>query len=245
MAEDRSPLKVRKMNMLTKDSHGFTLIEVMVTTIILTIIVSLSFFSTTFYLNEWQHNRLGDTSAIQGFRMQRLLHAAVESAWEYFVSDPANETIGNYYPYFKGQVDSIAFVTTSPVFTKNTTAAVRIRLVSDKNATTTNLIYEEESLDKKYIRYYDDIINYLHTFTIPIPGSDIKFRYYGFKELQFLPDQERIEEILSWQATFDGKKKQTLPEIIEVVRQSNVEKTIYSFVVQARNYSKIGLYRHD
>jgi len=233
------------MNILIKDSRGFTLIEVMVTIIILTIIVSLSFFSMTFYLNEWQHNRLGDTRAIQEFRQHRLLHAAMESAWEYIVSDPANETIGYYYPYFKGQMDSIAFVTTSPVFTKNTAAAVRIRLVSNKDSKTTNLIYEEESLDKNYIRYYDDNINYSHIFNVSIQGKNLKFRYYGLWEWRMSPGREVPEQILSWQDTFDGKKKQVLPKIIEVVRQSNVEKAIYSFVVQASNHNKMGLYLHD
>jgi len=224
------------------DNRGFTLIEVLVAGIILAIIVSLSFFAMTLYLNEFRYARLSDTSAIGEFRQQQLLNAAMESVWEYFVTDPANERIGNYYPYFKGTSNSIDFITTSPVFTKNRTAVARIRLIDDNDESGCKLVYEEASLDKNYIRYYEDKIKYDHTLNISLSEKDLKFRYYGFWERRFLPDKEIEEEVLRWQDIFDGRKKKSVPEIIEIVKQSDAEETIYSFIVQARNKSKGALY---
>lgn len=231
--------------MCINDNRGFTLIEVLVTGMILSVLVSLSFFAMTLYLNELKYARLSDTSAIQEFRRQRLLQAAVESAWEYFITDPANERIGKYYPYFKGTSDSIAFITTSPVFAKNSTAAVRIRLIDDKGETGSKVVYEEASLDKYYIRYYKDEIKYHHTLNVSLPEKDLRFRFYGFWERRFLPGDEFGEEVLRWQGNFDGRDRQAVPEIIEIVMQSDSEEALYSFVVKARNKSKGAFYFRD
>jgi len=225
------------------NNRGFTLIEVLVTGMIMTVIVSLSFFAMSLYLNEWETGRMGDTAAVEKYRRLQLLHAAVESIWEYFVTDPANERVGHYYPYFKGKPSSLAFVTTSPAFTDSLAAAARIRLVEGKGQSGQELVYEEAPLDKAYIRYYDNKINYPVSFRLQLYGQRLRFRYYGRLEFRFLPQEERFEEIKGWKDTYDGQQRQAVPETIEMVSATDKNGTVYIFNVKAWNKAKLGYYR--
>lgn len=61
----------------------------------------------------------------------------VEPAWEYYITDPYNERMDVYYPYFKGDEKSVAFVTISAVFSDKCDAAARLRLEDSKDNTGT------------------------------------------------------------------------------------------------------------
>jgi prepilin-type N-terminal cleavage/methylation domain-containing protein len=224
------------------NQKGFTLIEMLVAGMILSIIVALAFFSMTFYLNEWEHGRMGDISAVEQYRRKQLVTAAMESAWEYYVTDPANERLNQYYPYFIGNPESVSFVTTSPVFTETDAAAARMSLRKIPDSSGRTLLYEEAPLDKFYIRYYDDKIKYPYSLGFHVNQSDLRIRYYGLDEIRFLPQQEDFEEIMQWHDRFDGKERRVMPELIAITGTSGRDQTIFRFEIRARNRQKSGLY---
>ena len=214
------------MNPVLADNQGFTLIEMLITGLILSIIVSLCFFPITLYLNEWEQNRLGNTAVVEQYRQNHLVADAVESAWEYYITDPYNERMDVYYPYFKGDEKSVAFVTTSPVFSDKSDAAARLRLEDSKDNTGNQLlIYEEAPLETFFIRYHDDNIDYPYSFRFPLNGNNFRMRYYGLIELRFMPLLEDFEEILGWHDSFDGKERLVMPEMIEIVKSTDDRQT--------------------
>jgi len=224
------------------NSRGFTLIEMLVTGMILSIIVGLSFFSMSFYLNEWETGRLGDISAVEDYRKQRLVQTAVESAWEYYVTDPANQRLGNYYPYFKGTEKSAAFVTTSPVFSESRAAAARLSLDDSGKSPGIELVYEEVPLDNFYIRYYEEEIDYPYSLRLQTGKENMQLRYYGLWEIRFLPQQDDFREVLRWQDAFDGKERRAMPKTIQVADDSDEEQVFRKFDIRARNQAKAGFF---
>jgi len=225
--------------LLVQDNQGFTVIEMLASGIILSIIVGLCFFSMALYLNEWEHKRLGDTGPVEIYRQQHLVTSAVESAWEYYVTDRVNERIDEYYPYFKGDETSVSFITTSPVFSNLAAAAARLRLVDDPDNDFQRLVYEEAPLDRTYIRYHDVPVDYPFSLALDLPGKNLHLRYYGLKESRFLPETEEFEEILAWFDTYDSKEHRVMPEIIAIADARGV---IRQFHIQARNRGKGGFF---
>jgi hypothetical protein len=228
--------------LLVRGNQGFTVIEMLVSGIILSIVVGLCFFSMALYLNEWEHNRLGDTEPVEAYRQQRLVTSAVESAWEYYVTDRANERMDQYYHYFKGSDTAVAFVTTCPVFLDQEVAAARLRLVNGTDQNVQQLVYEEATLNTTYIRYHDDPLDYPFSLALDLPGKYFRMKYYGFQELRFLPELEDFEEILAWHETYDSKERGVMPEIIAIEDTRGERGVIRQFRIQARNRGKSGFF---
>jgi len=192
--------------------NGFTLIEILVVTLILSVMVSLAFFAMGLYLKTWSGRSLGDTRTLQEYRSRTLVRHALESVWEYYVTDPANERIEIFYPFFKGETRSLTGVTTSSVFQKGVPAVFRIRL-GDGNETDGSLIYEEAPLEKWYLRYMNDSPVFAYSLVMMTRITQIGFRYYGFWEILPLAENEDIPQIVyRWQETFDGRERGDIPE---------------------------------
>jgi prepilin-type N-terminal cleavage/methylation domain-containing protein len=242
MAPCSIPLTRSHRVRLKLDQRGFTLIEVLVTGMILAVIVALSFFALRIYMNEWEHGRMSDTQPIEQFRRQQLVRTALESAWEYYVTDPLAERERLFYPYFKGTEQSVAFVTTSPVFEESRTAAARVRLIAATAETPAMMVYEEASFDQLYLRYYDDAIDYPRALQFPLPETPLRFRYFGLLEVRITQEGDGFEEIMGWQNSFDGLHQRVMPVRIEIVSSADDENSVMAFTVVARNRSKGPLY---
>lgn len=225
-------------------SAGFTLIEVLIATMVLSAVVYLATLSYSMFLNVWEEKRLTDTSAINGYRSHILVRSALESIYDYYVTDPANEKKGLHYPYFKGGRDTLEFVTLSSVFKKGVPAAARIRLKDQDNGDEKYraIVYEEAPLDNAYIKYYSDNLKYSRLMAVYTGIKKINIRYYGVWETKWMPEKHDFETIYKWQETFDGKKKNAVPEIIEMTLiTDNGDKTLF-FTVRGNNVYKRGFF---
>ncbi|MBF0225770.1 MAG: prepilin-type N-terminal cleavage/methylation domain-containing protein [Desulfobacterales bacterium] len=196
-------------------TNGFSLVEVLISTIILSLIVFIVSFSYSIFLRGWSAKKLIDIKAINDYRERTLLRNSLESAYDYFITDHSNEKIGFYYPYFNGHDSSIEFVTLSSVFWKGLPAAARLRADKDENGLQ-KLIYEEVPLDSFFIKYDSDKIIYKKSM---IPYDNIKqisFRYYGLLKSVMNSLTLSFDFFYDWQNEFIGKDKRLMPEIIEI-----------------------------
>ncbi len=226
--------------------NGFTLIEILVVTLILSVMVSLAFFAMGLYLRTWNSRSLGDTQTLHDYRSRTLVRNAMESVWEYFVTDPANERIEVFYPFFKGKSRSVTGVTTSSVFHKGVPAIFQMRLYTGDD-TTRSMIYEEAPLDNWYLRYVDESPVFSYSLVYMTQITEVRFRYYGLWEVLPLVENEMIPQMVyRWQETFDGLERMAVPQIIELTLKTAESTRIMTFQVLADNTAKATLYiRHD
>jgi len=210
--------------------------------LILSVLTGLAFFSMGLYLRTWSGRSLGDTRSLLDYRAQTLVRYALESVWEYFVTDPANERISVFYPFFKGEARSVTGVTTSSVFQKGVPAVFRLRL-DEKPDAAHSLIYEEAPLDGWYLRYVDEPLAFSYTMIFVTEIMDVRFRYYGFWEILPLAENQEIpDNVYRWQDTFDGMERGAFPEIIELTLKMKESTRKMTFQVRADNVAKGGLY---
>lgn len=231
----------RNINKKWFSQQGFTLVEMLVTTIILSVMVAIAFFAMGLYLKGWEAYRFGDTTAIQKYRSRSLIRDALESVWEYYVTDPLNERSNVFYPFFKGDSEELIAITSSSVFHQGVPAVFRLRLISD-DSNSFNLVYEESPLDNWYLRYNDD--DYTYSFSmIYMPNvSKVQFRYFGYLEDRYIKESDIIERVNQWQGAFDGRYRHAVPEIIEITISDGDHRQILKFYVQANNQKKSDLY---
>jgi len=219
--------------------QGFTLIEVIAATTILAIIIYLALTAYAFWGDAWRKGRLADTRSLDLYRNHILCRSAIESVYDYYVTDPVNERNKIHYPYFVGDSTSIAFVTLSSVFSKGIPAAARIRLVKS-NAGVQNLVYEEMPLLRQYIKYEDDVPEYESQIVLFENVNRLTIRYYGIFESRYDAAADDYEFIYRWQDDFYGKERKAVPEIIELsVYGESGDDTVWTFSAKARNPYKI------
>ncbi len=228
-----------------RSSTGFTLIELLISTVILASIILLAVLSYSTFLNTWESKRLSDSDALIKYRAHTLLRDAMESAYDYYVTDSRNQRFGVYYPYFKGEVDGLEFVTLSSAFRKGSPAAARIRVIKDDDGETGDLVYEEASLESTYIRFNDSKPEYKEQIVPYKDVQNVKIRYYGLEEMKWSESLDRFEPINAWQDSFQGKDKKAIPEMIEFSLTTTEGEIKLRFPVKARNVFKQGFFQSD
>lgn len=219
---------------------GFTLIETLIATVVLSAVIYLAMLSYSMFLNIWEKKRLTGISAINSYRSHVLVRSALESIYDYYVTDPADEKIGRHYPFFEGKRNMIEFITLSSVFKKGVPALARLRLESEDrdDGEYYRIIYEETPLDHTYIKYIGIKPKYSNAMIVYTDVKRIKIRYYGEWETKWVPKLDDFKTVYKWQDTFDGQERNTIPEWIELTLDTRTAETTLLFQVKANNAYK-------
>ena len=222
-----------------KNSTGFTLIEVLISTLILTSLLGVTMIVYSMFIDNWTDGRIQDEKALNDYRVAVLLRGAVESAWDYYVTDPQMERKGIYYPFFKGSSQSIEFVTLSSVFHAGKPAVARIRLVpQEKGSGPDEVVYEEIPLINKYVKYIDEPLQYERSLSICKGVRDFKISYYGEWKFIAATGYNDLQVEYRWQETFDGAQKHILPEQVEIKTTTDKGEETVLYSIKVDNPSK-------
>jgi prepilin-type N-terminal cleavage/methylation domain-containing protein len=202
------------------NSSGFTLIEVLIATMVLSAMIYLATLSYSMFLNLWGERALTDDRALSEYRTHMLCRSALESVLDYYVTDPASERQRGYYPYFKGERDQLQFVTLSSVFHRGLPAAARLKATAGggEAAGTYRVLYEEVPLDRWYIRYATEEPTYTDAMVVYENVRGFTIRYYGLGVVgAFGPTRQTIaKREYNWYERFDGSETRSIPEVIEI-----------------------------
>ncbi len=198
------------------NNHGFTLVEMLISTAILAMIIYLASLSLGTFLALWHRSQAGELETLHGFRARTLVRASMESCWDYYVTDSANETKVIHYPFFKGRENQLEFVTISSVFWKGCPAVARLKTIEGDTPGSFSLVYEEAPLDKNYLRYHNDKAEFSRTLRLQNRVKRVKLRYLGVWQVKSTSAVDEYQTISRWQDTFSGKKESMLPARIEL-----------------------------
>ena len=224
---------------------GFTLIEVLISTVILSALIYLAAFSYSTFLDAWERRNVLGREALDAYRTHSLLRASLESIYDYYITDPADETQKVYYPFFKGEKTGMEFVTLSSVFEKGRPALAALRLEKQNDGEGYKLLYEETPLTGSYIKHVDRLPQYLYSMTIYERVKGLTIRYYGEWGVEKANQQETAETVYRWQDAFFGKERRIIPEKIELVVDTGREKKSLLISVRGNNYYKKGFFNRE
>ena len=225
---------------LHKRMAGFTLIEVLVTTMILSMVIYLAVVSYSMFLDRWARNRLSNQRDMEGYRAHVLARYAIESISDYYVTSRNAERFHHFFPYFKGTPDAMEFITISPLISCNIPALVRISFQKNKmdNGSTFDLVYEEMALENRYLHYWEDQREFSRSVLLYSNLEGGVFRYHGIKEIRWNQDVESFQSVYGWYDKFSGRNKNTIPDMIELTLEREQAKISLLYPVRAYNAAK-------
>lgn len=205
---------------LVKSEAGFSLIEVLVSTLILSLTIYMASVSCSIFLKIWGEKKFASYQNMHDYRKRALFRNSVESALDYFVEFGNSENRTVYCPFFKGTPDSITFVTFSSMFKSNKPAVASV-IFEKKKDSTLSVIYREAFFDESYLAHYDDKIIFEKSVLLYEGLDDVKIRYYGLWKREIIDDSGSFRTLYKWQDEFDGSEKKRIPQIIEITLEGD------------------------
>jgi prepilin-type N-terminal cleavage/methylation domain-containing protein len=224
------------------NTAGFTLVEVMISTLILGAVLAVTFTALTTYRNAWEKSDSLFSDVFTRSRYRILVRQAVESIYGYYVTEKTGEQKDVFFPLFRGSATAVEFVTLSSVFDDRSPALARLSVekITDDHY---NIVYEETPLVDVYIKYPDELPAYKNSIEVYTGLSEAGFRYYGVVDIIFHPELQTRELVYAWNDQYLSKQRARLPEIIalEIDSDDNGKENI-RFAVTGDGSYKHGLF---
>ncbi len=224
------------MDELTSRSSGFTLVEVLIATTILAMVMTTGSLAYWVFLGQWRDGWYADKQIFEKYKYDLLLRNSIESLYDYYVTDRANEALGNYYSFFYGEKHSMEYVTLSSMFNAGSPAIAHLFVEGHKD--NKQLVYEESSLDTAYIKYGDEIPKYTKRVILENGVISSDFSYFVVKKIIYIPGIEINEYVYGWSNTSNGKDKSQVPIKIQITLTTKEGTTTRTFTVKGNMLNK-------
>lgn len=220
-----------------KENAGFTLIEVLVSIVILSLLIAIASFGLSLFLDNWGKDRLERRHDIPEMARTILLKDAVEGCNDYFVK--MSRDVKDWVPYFRTYEDGFGFITENPIFGEEGMAVAR--LVFRQEGEFYSLMYEESSLTDKYLDYFDEPVHYPRSIQLFKDIRSFSLSYFGARHIstaglfanqlestRFLPEMNMYD----WFRDYNGPDRRILPKQIKISMNfaDGKEKTFVFFI---------------
>lgn len=190
---------------MRSSKKGYTLIEVLVATMIFSLMVSVSMMALNQGLG--QYRKLMDEGLKFWDKASTLwLHRSFVSAIDYAVSSRP----GSWHPYFKGDSASIAYVTGAPLLGDEPVVSWVVKEPAPAGGFDI-MYYELPVLTKTYGDLEEDFASRRYksgaSFAIAKGVEAMKVEYYGFRL-----DTNKSE----WSDSYDSRLRKFMPSLVRI-----------------------------
>jgi prepilin-type N-terminal cleavage/methylation domain-containing protein len=178
---------------------GFSLVELLVSMVLLSILVMLSTYSYLQFSRYWD-GRLGNfDQAFSRLRNGWLLDDVLRNVHPYVVKN--SETIPKFY--FEGNLNGFVAVSVESLSEVDTVAVVRLSLIQNADLTF-DLIYEEAPMKFATLGQLTEQPNFLPPVTLLSDLNNAQFNYYGAQKPK--NDTEAIDstEVNEWTNAYNS-----------------------------------------
>jgi prepilin-type N-terminal cleavage/methylation domain-containing protein len=217
---------------------GFTLVELLISTTILSMLMLLGTYSYSLFTNKWQEE-LGQFSQAneRSMNFQRL-QTVLESVMPYVVRKD------NRQPgfFFVGGENVILAITQQGLFTADAPEVFRLSVLRNDNGKY-KLLYQGKPLNNSIITSSSQELTFSKKILLADNMDEIQFKYYGWNH--FTTKSDRTEESASFQRDFSGLDNQLMPEKIIVFITENEKEIELIINLSEENSSWLSTYFDD
>jgi prepilin-type N-terminal cleavage/methylation domain-containing protein len=206
---------------------GFTLLELLISVVILSMVIGLSTYSFSLFSGHWVSREYDQLKSQGDYQLFQLLDRSITACLPWIVRTSNGDTGF----YFLGRAEGMTFVTAQPIVEVDAPAVVRIFREPDGPGRY-KLVYEEASIAGLTLSDASQVLPFKNRIVIARNLSNLNFRFYGWSSSAARAEAMSAETGLvpGWQSTFDGLVGATHPdklaiEIDEVTWTSDVPST--------------------
>lgn len=204
------------MMMERSKTGGFTLIEILIAMLVLSIVMFIGSLSFSTFSQRWQKDMGSFTQEVANAKNLVLLQKAFSGISNYIVKDDDNEPVY----FFKGNEKYLMFVTNNPVFTTDGQALIRLSVTIRADGRQ-QLRYEEAPFEISPLLRLTSLpkANYSQ---ILLTDNNIRFNFYGWEDQkQRAAFYEGEPMSPKWIQEYFGEKSGMLPYAVNITWGSN------------------------
>lgn len=202
-----------------RQTKGFTLIEVLIAMLLLSIVMFIGSLSFSVFSQRWQKDMGHFTLQAEQAKKFFLLQRTIQGISNYFVLDAKKNPVY----FFLGSPGHLVFVTNRPIFAAEGQALVRLSVLPLEGGKQ-QLVYQETDFTKSPL---------FSLSPLPAPGNTlvlltaerIRFNYFGWENLEakasFYDDEIFTKQTPIWQDEYLSQLTSILPNAINITWGDN------------------------
>jgi prepilin-type N-terminal cleavage/methylation domain-containing protein len=198
--------------------HGFSLIELLLSTAILSLLIGLATFSFALFSEKWVTIGNSSTQGLSELRRISLLDDSLRAVipWKF------GDDVSSGY-YFLGDAEGFTAMTERPIFFRNGLAVIRVLAERESTGGRWRLVYEEASASELVAIRPDTNLPFNRRLVISSGLRDLYFEYLGWNSLadRYIPAEIGNTVEPAWISNFDGIARQHHPVAIRLNVDSN------------------------
>lgn len=203
-------------------AKGFTLIEVLLAMMLLSIVMYIGSLSFSVFSERWSKELGGFNTDVSDARKLLLLRQVVQGAANYLVRDSDQRAVYLFY----GDATQLIFVSNSPILQSGQQALVRLTVETLDNGQQ-QLKYSESAFTKQPVFQLNSLPAPDNSIVL-FQSENIRFNYFGWQSFAArVRYTESYEGTPEWQAEYDAKKTGVLPFAVNLTWATN-EPLIFS-----------------
>lgn len=197
-------------------AKGFTLIEVLLAMMLLSIVMYIGSLSFSVFSERWSKELGGFNRNVDNARKLALLREVVSGATNYLALDKNNRL--EYL--FLGDTHNLKFVSRTPLYNEGTLALVSLTVQSLDNGQQ-QLIYSERRL-LPVVQTDGPSLSDRERTSILLQSDNIRFNYFGWRSLDDRDDYlEASKGKPEWQSQYTASDNGMLPYAINITWAQN------------------------
>jgi len=166
---------------------GFTLIEMLVTMVLLSFIVLVGSSAYGMFAQKWSGEMGNFDKTVQGVRDLMLVQEVLDTMIPYVVSGSDNKP----GIFFEGNQNGFVGVSSKSIFDKNYQSVVRLSVVQSEDFTF-DVVYEEHPMIADVLRSTRKSVDFSERITLFAGVEEPKFEYFGWSSVE---DKSGVEGV--------------------------------------------------
>lgn len=212
--------------MVNKKQQGFSLIELMIATALLSMVMFTGYFAYSLYTDKWQKRTDYFWQLNQNALGTEAIIRTLEAASVYVIKNQK----GKFSVLFEGEQTKITLVTNSGLFS-NTTALIRLQTIEQKNGLQ-SLLYSEQPLIKSILLEYPKEPQWQYQNILVANVNKVNFQFYGWRNAQnagdstlsaidLEPRQEKVKR--QWYTNHSIEENRLLPDKLALYFENQLQ----------------------
>lgn len=213
---------MRKNSFALQQQGGFTLVEILLTMVILSMVMLSATYAYNYISQNWQRNQQLYERDLTDYMSVTLVYRAITDTQPKMVrvgSLPEQSHFDVFSFYFLGRANGFTAYTNTSVQNPAYPAVYRLFSELDEQGTW-QLVYEEAVLNKEPLRYAEQQLPFNFRLVLARHLAQLSFEYYGWQNLSTRLSQnaELMEELHEpeWFAEYDGAERRQHPLTIQI-----------------------------
>lgn len=201
---------------------GFTLIEILLSMVILSSVIFVGSLSFAVYSEKWQSG-IGDFDEVYAeSRNVLLMQKMFIGASNYIIK---NEK-GDVAYFFEGASQRLTFVSNNPIYNPASPAVVSLHIETNSDGLQ-NLVYSEYSFEDQLLLHENQPLEKDFSMVL-LSRENIRFNYFGWEtNEQRIASNDGKDFVPDWQKIYDGDVSGMLPFAVSII-WSNSEPIIFT-----------------